>query len=249
MKVSIITSTFNSEKFLQATIDSISQQTYRNIEHIIIDGASTDNTLNIIKENNSKIAKWVSEPDGGTYFALNKGLKIASGDIIGFLHSDDLFGGEYSIQQVVDTFVSTRCDVVYGDLVYVHAENPERIIRYWKSRDFRHSILKKGWMPPHPTMFMSAQVIRGTFFNTSYKISADYEFILRLLKFKSLKINYVPEILIKMRLGGISNRSFKNIIEKSREDYRSLVGEKMKFPLLILFLKNIRKLVQFVTFL
>ena len=246
MKVSIITSTFNSEKFLQATIDSISQQTYKNIEHIIIDGASTDNTLNIIVENNGKIEKWVSEPDGGTYFALNKGLKIATGDIIGFLHSDDLFGSKYTIQQVIDTFVSTRCDIVYGDLVYALADNPERIIRYWKSREYRTDLIKKGWMPPHPTIFMSAQAIRGTFFNTSYKISADYEFILRLFKFKSLKINYVPEILIKMRLGGISNRSIKNIIEKSREDYRALVEEKMKFPLLILFLKNIRKIVQFI---
>lgn len=245
MKVSIITATFNSGTTLEKTIASLQLQTYRNIEYIVMDGDSKDNTLSIIKKNNSHISQWISEPDKGMYHALNKGIQLATGDVIGFLHSDDMFASNTIIAQIVNEFQHSTVDGVYGDLEYVHKENTSRVIRHWKSEPFQSILLRKGWMPAHPTLFLKREVykIHGVF-NLNYKIASDYDFMLRVLKDSSLKFLYLPQVITKMRIGGASNRSLKNIIQKTKEDYRAVTSNKVGGVFTILR-KNTSKIKQF----
>ncbi len=244
MKVSIITVTFNSQETLQDTIDSIVAQDYADIEHILVDGNSSDKTLEIIKSNSS-ISKYLSEPDKGMYDALNKGIKMATGDIIGILNSDDVLASENVISKVVEFFKNNQSDVVYGDLVYISPTNNNKSLRYWRSNTFNPSSLKNGWMPPHPTLYCKKSVY-DTFglYNENLKIASDYDFILRLFKNDKLIKSHLPTVMVKMSWGGISNRSIKNIIQKSKEDYYVIRKNKIGgFGTLIL--KNIRKFKQF----
>ncbi len=246
MKVSIITATFNSGTTLEKTMASLQLQTYSNIEYIVVDGESKDNTLAIIKKNKSHIFYWISEPDKGMYHALNKGIQLATGDVIGFLHSDDLLASNTIIAQIVNEFLQySTVDGVYGDLEYVNKENTSRIIRHWKSEPFQPTLLRKGWMPAHPTLFLKREVykIHGVF-NLNYKIAADYDFMLRVLKDNSLKFLYLPQVITKMRIGGASNRSLKNIIQKTKEDYRAVTSNKVGGVFTILR-KNTSKIKQF----
>jgi len=189
----------------------------------------------------------ISEPDSGIYDALNKGVRNATGDVVGLMHSDDFFAHDKVLETVVDAFTRTGADAVYGDLDYVAADDTARVIRHWKSKDFAPRILAQGWMPPHPTLFVRRDaMMRLGLYNTDYRIAADYEAILRWFGKGKLKPAYVPEVLVKMRVGGESNRSFERILRKSREDYRALrtngvggVGT--------LAWKNLSKLPQFVT--
>jgi glycosyltransferase len=245
MKVSIITATWNSEKTIESALDSVSLQNYPDIEHIIIDGQSQDATLNLIKSYGSKAVKVVTEADNGLYDALNKGIKLASGDIIGFLHSDDVFANNHVIYDLVGTFKSSEIDAVYGDLEYVASENLKKVIRYWKSKKFVYAELKKGWMPPHPTFFMKADnydVLGG--FDLKYKISADYDHLLRCLLTKEFNVCYLPFVITKMRLGGVSNRGIKNLALKMIED-ASIMQRHGISPLTGLLGKNFSKLIQF----
>ena len=175
MKISIITACFNSESTILDALNSLKSQEYKNIEHIVIDGASTDKTLEII--NNNKIANSViiSEPDNGIYEALNKGIRASSGEIIGFLHSDDLYGNSKVLKNVADKFSQIRTDAVYGDLNYVRHADVGKIIRQWQTRDFSRDWFKYGWMPPHPTVFLKKDVYdRFGLFEETFKISGDY---------------------------------------------------------------------------
>jgi glycosyltransferase len=158
MKISIITATYNSLKHLPASLQSISSQSYHNIEWIVVDGNSTDGTKEFIEANSSKIINWVSEADKGIYDALNKGISMASGDIIGFLHSDDFFASNDVIQKIIEKFLKEEIDGVYGDLNYVSVMDVNKIIRKWKSRPYKLSLLKNGWMPAHPTLFLKKEV-------------------------------------------------------------------------------------------
>lgn len=247
MKVSIITATHNSESTIEACIKSLMSQVYRNLEFIIIDNNSTDLTLNIISQYKlkNKSIKLISESDNGLYDALNKGIRYASGEIIGFLHSDDLFFDSYSVFDVVNYFRDNKFDGVYGDLQYVNNEDTNKVIRLWKSRVFHSKLLKKGWMPPHPTLFLKKSVYdKYGEFDTSYKISADYDFILRILKDQNLEFGYLPKVITKMRVGGVSNRNLKNIIQKTREDYKAARTNNIGGWFSIV-LKNISKIKQF----
>jgi len=246
MKVSIITITYNSAKTVEETIQSVMSQDYQNIEYIIIDGASTDTTKDIISSYNDSITTFVSEPDNGLYDALNKGLKHASGDIVGFLHSDDFYYDNSVVSQIVAGFdQDEKIDAVYGDLVYVNQENVDKTVRYWISGQYSKSKLKFGWMPPHPTFYARLEVYKKYGgFNTSYKISADYDSILRYLGKNNIFCHYVPEIFIKMRNGGVSNRSIRNIIQKTKEDYLAL-KENNVGSIFTVILKNILKVSQF----
>jgi len=246
MKVSIITATYNAAKTLQSTIDSIAEQSYRNIEYIVIDGDSKDNTKQIIADNKRYISQHISEPDKGIYDALNKGLNKATGDIIGFLHADDIFKSEDTIQAIVSLFENTKSDGVYGDLEYVATDNTNKVIRYWKSKAFKYKMLKAGWMPAHPTLFLRKEVYKtyGNF-DTRFKIAADYDFILRVFKNKTLNFSYLPNVITKMRLGGASNKSLTNIITKSREDIQALRNNKIGGFHTIIW-KNLSKLPQFI---
>ena len=248
MKVSIITATNNSEKTIEDCIKSLIGQVYMNIEFIIIDNNSTDSTLKIIERYKlkNKSIKLISESDNGLYDALNKGVSYASGDIIGFLHSDDLYFDCYSIFDVVSFFRDNKSDGVYGDLQYVNKENTDKVIRLWKSRVYHSKLLKMGWMPAHPTLFLKKHVYeKHGGFETSYKISADYDFMLRILKDKILEFGYLPIVITKMRVGGASNRSLKNIIQKTREDYKVVSSNSIGGWFSIL-LKNISKIKQFI---
>ena len=244
MKVSIITATYNSQNTILEAIQSVASQSYNNIEHIIIDGKSTDNTLSIIKGNSDKISKIISESDEGIYDALNKGIKNASGDIIAFLHADDIYADNTIIENAVKLFSEKETDSIYGDLQYVSKEDTNKIVRYWKSGEFTISKLKKGWMPPHPTFFVKKEVYnKFGMFDTSFRISADYDIILRFLGNHKISTAYFPEIMIKMRVGGESNKSLKNIIKKMKEDVKALKKNKVGNWHTVL-LKNIIKIPQ-----
>ena len=234
---------YNRKDTISKAIESVLNQTYKNIEYIVIDGASTDGTPDIIKKFSSHIDVFSSEPDDGIYDALNKGIALSTGDVIGFLHSDDQYANENVISKIAEKFHDNSCDAVYGDLVYTDQEDLNKIHRYWKSNEFEPSLLKKGWMPAHPTLFLKKSVYdKFGKFNTNYEIAADYDFMLRILK-SDISTCYIPEVLYKMRTGGVSNRSFKNVLQKSREDYKALKQNNVG-GYGTLFLKNFSKLSQ-----
>ena len=225
MNVTIITASFNSALSIKTCLDSVVHQNYNDIEYLIIDGKSSDATLKIIKVYQQKFPfiKLISEKDSGIYDALNKGVQLASGDIIGFVHSDDFLEFNDIIYHIVSMTKSENLDGVYGDLQYVDKSNTKKIIRSWKSCDFKPPLLKQGWMPPHPTLFLKKEVYeKHGLFDLSYRISADYDFLLRIFKDPELKFGYLPKVITKMRVGGASNQSLKNIIKKSKEDYRAI---------------------------
>lgn len=247
MKVSLITATYNSEISIKTCLDSIVSQDYSDLEYLFIDGGSSDNTLSIIKKyrQNNPFIKMVSEKDYGIYDALNKGISAASGDIIGFVHSDDFLASSDIINDIVSMMKTESLDGVYGNLQYVNKKNTQKVIRNWISCDFKFSLLKNGWMPPHPTLFLKKEVYqKHGLFDVSYRISADYDFMLRIFKDSELKFGYLPKVITKMRVGGASNRSIKNIIEKSKEDYRAIKSNNIG-DFLTLIRKNTSKLKQF----
>ena len=246
MKVTIITATFNSSKTIQDTILSLESQTYNNIEYIIVDGNSKDNTLEIINEYSTRVSTVICEPDKGIYDALNKGISAATGDVIGFLHSDDILAYPDAITDIVSKFSEGNFDAVYADLEYVSQDNTNHVVRKWKSGNYNVSKLKYGWMPPHPSFYMKrSRYIEWGVFNLNYKISADYDSLLRYLWVHKAKAVYLPRVLTKMRVGGISNRSLKNIIQKSREDVNVIKMNGLFWPIALLF-KNLSKLPQFI---
>jgi len=245
MKVSIITSVFNCENTIKSAIQSVLSQTYKDIEYIVIDGASTDNTMKIVKRYKDRIAIVRSEKDKGIYDGLNRGIKLATGDIIGFLHADDLYENDRVIEKIVDVFKKENADAVYGDLIYVTKGNTNNILRYWRSGRFDPKKLRFGWMPPHPAFFVKRKLYeKHGLYDDTLKISADYDLILRILTHKEYKIFYLPEVIYRMRLGGASNRSFKNILLKSIEDLKVMRRNKVGGTG-TLFLKNVTKIRQF----
>lgn len=244
MKVSIITAVYNNSESIQDSINSVNGQTYTDIEHIIIDGGSSDGTIDIIEKNRTKSSIFVSEPDNGIYDALNKGVRLASGDIIGFMHSDDIFSSGSVIQCIVDEMLKSHCDMVYGNLQYVKKDAPHTVIRNWESGEFTIDKLKWGWMPPHPTVYLKKEVYkRFGLFDTSFRIAADYDFMLRILRNNDLSVRYIPEVFVKMRVGGESN-SVLNYKKKWTEDLKAMQKNDIG-GILPLAWKNISKLVQF----
>ncbi|MDD4968793.1 MAG: glycosyltransferase family 2 protein [Paludibacter sp.] len=248
MKISIITATYNSERFLQRTIDSVAAQDHADIEYIIIDGGSTDNTLNIIRSNANCITKFISEKDSGIYSALNKGIKLATGEIIGFLNSDDVYSNNHSISKIATCFEIKQCDVLYGDLVYQtkHNLNP-KTVRYWKSNSFHSGCLKYGWMPPHPTLYCKKAIYdQYGLYNEQFKISADYDYILRIFKQPEIYKMYYPTVIVKMNIGGISNGSVNGIIKKTKEDLQALRLNKVGgyYTIAFKYLRKIRQLIK-----
>ena len=245
-KISIITVSYNSQSTIKHTIDSVSSQTYKNKEYILIDGASKDWTLDILDFKKDEIDNFVSEPDCGIYDAMNKGIKAATGDIIGILNSDDFYYNQDVLSKVAKVFEETNCDCLYGDLIFVNKGDISKIVRYWKSGKFEKNIMKKGWMLPHPTFFVKKKIYQKYgLYNTSLKRAADYEMILRLLHKEKINIEYIPEILIKMRVGGESNASIWNRLKGNNEDNIAWNLNGLKKPHFIRFIKPFRKISQF----
>lgn len=209
MKVSIITVCYNSAATIEDTIKSVLSQTYQDVEYIIVDGASKDRTLEIIKKYEGKIAKIISEPDKGIYDAMNKGIHFATSEIIGIINSDDLYASPEVIKKVAGAFVQKDVDAVYGDLIYVDRNDTAKVVRSWPAGEFKQTKIRGGWIPPHPSLFVKRTVYdRCGRFNPELKIAADYEFMLRCIT-KGIRFSYVPEVFVKMREGGFSGRSLK----------------------------------------
>jgi glycosyltransferase len=246
MRISVITAVLNNRKIVEDCIRSVINQKYKNCESIIIDGVSTDGTIDVIKKYEGRITKWVSEPDEGLYDALNKGIRMATGDVVGFLNADDFYAHNRVLEKVGSLMVGRNVDSCYADLQYVDKNRPERIIRYWKSNPYKEGLFHRGWMPPHPTFFVKREIYeKYGYFNTEFKIAADYELMLRFLEKYKISTYYIPEVLIKMRLGGMSNRSLRNLFIKSSEDYKAWKVNDLKGGVYTILLKNISKLPQF----
>jgi glycosyltransferase len=244
LTVSIITASYNNIETIESTIQSVLTQTYPNIEYIIVDGGSTDGTVDVIRRFDSAVANWVSEPDKGLYYALNKGIAMASGDVIGFLHADDVLHDLFVIASVMKLFLEKKCEAVYGDLVYVARNDMNNLIRFWKSCPFHPKLLRQGWMPPHPTLFVHRKIYEqlGTF-NTEMRIAADYDMVLRFFKHPDFHSEYLPHVLVRMRMGGISNKNLVNMLRKSMEDYKAMKNNRIGgFKSLVW--KNLSKLSQ-----
>lgn len=246
MKVSVVTAVFNREDTVAEAVRSVRQQTYPDVEHIIQDGGSTDGTLAILNDLIEDGMSLESACDGGIYEGINRGISRATGEIIGLMHSDDLFESPRILDLVAETMADRRVHGVYGDLVYVSASDPGRVIRYWNSGVYQPERLKSGWMPPHPTLYLHRGVFeRWGKYDTDFRIAADYEAMLRWLVKGRIKLAYIPEVMVRMRVGGESNRSIEHVIRKSREDYRAIRRHGVG-GLGTLLAKNFRKIGQFV---
>lgn len=223
MKISIVTAVINRVGTIVETMASVHSQTYPCVEHIIQDGGSKDGTLEQMQRYANKSTRLVSEPDDGIYDAINRGIRRANGDVIGLMHSDDLFADCDVLAKVAKAFEDPGIDGTYGDLQYVAHDDTNRIVRHWKSGSYKHSQLKRGWMPPHPTLYLRRDVFeRHGMYDISFGIAADYDAILRYLAIGKINLAYIPEVLVKMRLGGESNRSLERILRKSSEDLRAI---------------------------
>lgn len=246
MKISIITVCYNSEKTIESAIKSVLGQTH-DIEYIIVDGGSTDGTVGIINKYRDRISKIISEPDKGIYDAMNKGIRAATGDVVGTLNSDDFYVDGFVVEKVVKKFEEKNVDCLWGDLVYVDRMNADKVVRVWKSSEYGTGKFKSGWYPPHPTFFVKRSVYeKYGLFNPDFKIAADIEIMLRFLEKLKISSAYIPEVLVKMRTGGVSARNLKNIIRANVEVYHAWKINGLKICPIWILLKPFSKLGQFV---
>lgn len=255
MKFSIITATYNSEDTILDAVRSLAEQTLPrdNIEWILVDGGSTDQTLALIQQQDFHPDQWVSEPDKGIYDALNKGVRMATGDFVGFLHADDFLSSPGILYRISCALRNSGADAVYGDLDYVKPGpgGEMKLFRHWSSGVYFKKKLNRGWMPPHPTLYLRREVYsqvkmkNGDYFDTSYTCAADYEFMMRVFGTYNVEPAYLKVVLVKMRVGGISNRSLKHIIQKSKEDLDVIRRHKLG-GIGTLLGKNFRKIPQFI---
>jgi glycosyltransferase involved in cell wall biosynthesis len=247
-KISIVTVTFNSEKTLKDTIESVIAQKYNNIEYIIIDGSSSDATIDIVKSYGNKVSKFISEKDNGIYDAMNKGLKLATGDVVGILNSDDVYFDNEVIEKVIERFKKDGSDSVYGDLYYVKEDNVNEVVRYWKSSILEQESFAKGWHPPHPTFFVKKDIYnKYGYFDLNMKVSADFELMLRFLEKYKISTCYLSKVIVRMRVGGESNRNIKNIITGNASILKSFDKNNIKVnKIMYIFYRFIPKIIQMI---
>jgi glycosyltransferase involved in cell wall biosynthesis len=223
MKISIVTVCYNSAKTIADTLQSVRAQTYGNIEHIVIDGQSKDNTLEVVAASGRHVSMVVSEADKGIYDAMNKGIALAIGEIIGFINADDFYPSAEVLAKVAKVFENPCIDACYGDLCYVAQNDTSATVRYWKSSEFVPSTFETGWCPPHPTFFVRRAIYqRFGGFDLDYKIAADVELMMRFLEVHKIRTHYLPAVLVHMRMGGETNKSLRNIVKQNREILRAL---------------------------
>ena len=246
MKISIVTAVYNRVDCIAHAVESVQRQTHADIEHVVVDGASTDGTLDVLRRCLDDRAVLVSEPDQGIYDALNKGLSRSTGEVVGFLHSDDFYADDSVLAEVAQTFADPDMDAVYGDLEYVARGDINRVVRRWRSGSYSRNRLAWGWMPPHPTLYLRRRVIDAWGgFDTRYRIAADYDAVLRYFGRAGIRVGYIPRVLVKMRVGGASNRTLVQLLRKSREDYLALRRNGIGGVGALLW-KNLSKIGQFI---
>jgi glycosyltransferase involved in cell wall biosynthesis len=244
LKISLITVAFNAESTIERCIQSVIEQTYKNVEYIIIDGASTDNTLRIINNFNNCIHHFLSEPDMGIYDAMNKGIKLAKGDVVGMINADDYFSDSNVIADVARAFQQGDAPIVYGDIDYVGASG--NIIRKWRSGKYKHGKFNLGWMPPHPAFYCKRELFYGFgFYSDEYGTAADYELMLRFMHKNHLNAFYLEKVLVKMKIGGISNKSLSNRVKGLLNDFKAMRKNGISIPLATLLFKPLRKINQY----
>ena len=247
MKVSIITISFNSESTIEDTIRSVLAQEYTEIEYIIVDGGSSDGTQRIVERYIDRIAQFISEPDKGIYDGMNKGLALATGDLIGILNSDDVYADNTVISDVVSCIRKSDAEGLYADLDYVDRNDLTKVTRRWRPGPYRHGAFRKGWMPPHPTFFVKTEIYdRYGHFSTDLTSASDYELMLRFVHKHCIRIVYLPRVVIKMRTGGHSNVTLMNRIRANREDKRAWAMNGLRPGILTLVRKPLSKIMQFV---
>jgi glycosyltransferase len=243
-KITIITVAFNAAKTLERCIQSVIAQQYDNIEYIIIDGASADNSAQIFEKYRNRIDALVSEPDNGLYDAMNKGINLANGDVIGLLNADDFYADGNVLTEIAHTFATTDIDAVYADLDYI--DYADRVVRKWRAGKYRHGLFNYGWMPPHPTFYCKREFYQKlNSYSLNYGTAADYELMLRFIHINKIRLYYIEKILIKMTVGGVSNSSISNRLNSLRHDLRAMRHNGIKFPYISLILKPLRKFKQF----
>ena len=249
MRISIITVVLNNEATISETIESVLSQKGIDLEYIVVDGNSCDNTINIIGSYISGISKFISETDGGIYEAINKGIMYATGDIIGLLNSDDTYFHDEVLKEVVDHFESDESlNLLYGNLVYVQKLNNRRIVRKWISKSYYPKFFERGNVPPHPTLFVKSEVYRKVgLFNLKFQLASDYEFMLRLFKYSDFKSKYIDKMLVRMRLGGVTNKNIKNIIRGNAEVITAWRYNNLNIPFYFFPAKIVNRIHQFFT--
>jgi len=246
MKVSIVTGTYNSQEYIGDCVASIHHQSYDDIEHIIIDGASTDATVNTINEIPNRVTQLISEKDNGIYDAMNKGLKLATGEVLGILNSDDFYNANDIIEKVVDAFQDERIAIVFGDLFYVNQQNTDKVVRKWSSGPFKEGAFSKGWHPAHPSFFVRRSVYEEFgYFDLDFSLAADFELMLRFLEKHRLKSLYLDIPMVRMRLGGATNKSWGNIAKGNNECVRAFKKNGIQAPKLYPIYRLLPKLKQF----
>jgi glycosyltransferase len=247
MKVSIVTVCLNCGQTLEDTITSVLRQDYDNIEYIIVDGGSTDGTIKVLDKYHNRIYKFVSEPDKGTYDAMNKGIKMATGEVVGFLNAGDFYAADDAVSSVLACLQQSGVEAAYADIEYVAEHNPAKTVRRWRSESYRDGLFEKGWHPPHPTFFVRRSLFDDYgVFDLDYQISADYEIMLRFFKKYEVTSCHIPKVLVKMRAGGKSNRSLWQIIRANIECYQAWQKNGLQISPLIMLSKPASKLVQYV---
>ena len=248
MKISVVTAVMNGGDTLPRTVESLRAQTYQDVEHVVQDGGSMDGTLAYLARQGHPNMSLVSAPDGGLYQAINAGIARATGDVIGLLHSDDYLASDTVLETIADTLKDGEFDGVYGDLEYVARRDATRVVRHWKAGAYAPYKLRLGWMPPHPTLYLRRAVFdRAGLYDTSYRIAGDYDGMLRFLIAGQVRLAYLPQVMVRMQLGGVSNRSLGQMLHKSREDYRAMQRHGVG-GVGTLLAKNLSKLPQFRVF-
>ena len=244
LKISIITVVYNAESTIGSCIESVLQQRFKNVEYIIIDGGSTDNTVAIIESYRPHIAHFISEPDKGIYDAMNKGIRLATGNVVGMLNADDFFADDTILGTIADAFQKNNVDITYGDLDYIDAG--DKVIRKWRSGEFTRRSLAFGWMPPHPTFYCRRHIFeKYGLYSLEYGSAADYQFMLNCLYVNKLSALYIKKVIIKMKIGGISNQSLNNRVKGLLFDLKAMRNARIALPVIALIVKPVRKIIQY----
>jgi glycosyltransferase involved in cell wall biosynthesis len=247
MKVSVITATLNGARTIEDTIRSVLSQSFKNIEYIVIDGGSNDSTLDILNNYEGRISRVISEPDNGIYDAMNKGIRIATGDIIGVLNSDDYFADDYRVEKIVDAMTSKNTESCHGDVIFIKRDNPNKIVRYWKEGQFSKWNFKIGWMPYQGTFYVKRQVFEkyGAYLD-GFPLAGDYELMLRFLYKYKISTTYIPEVMLKVRTGGASKPGICNTVKMMMENSKAWKVNDLKPSPITFFLKPLRKIPQYI---